>query len=287
MVTILVTGGNGQLAQSIKSVSDSIQGFQFIYSNSKDLDISSEAQINTFFSNHKIDWCINCAAYTAVDKAETEFNLAQKINSEGAKNLALACKKYNAKLIHISTDFVFDGSKLLPYKETDATNPINAYGQTKLNGENEIHLNLDTYFIIRTSWLYSEFGNNFMKTMLRLASERDELNIVNDQTGTPTYAVDLATVILKIIRLNSTKYGLYHYSNDGIATWYDFAKAIFEINNVSIATHPIPSTAFPTPAKRPKFSVLEKSKIKNTFDLEIPHWIQSLQTSSYRLAKIS
>jgi dTDP-4-dehydrorhamnose reductase len=286
MVNILVTGGNGQLASCIKSIANNSEHYNFIYSNSKDLDISSENQVNVFFSNHKIDWCINCAAYTAVDKAETEFILAQKINSEGAKNLALACKKHEIKLIHISTDFVFDGSKNEPYTELDQPNPINIYGQTKLNGENEICSNLNSYFIIRTSWLYSEFGHNFMKTMLRLSSERDELNIVNDQIGTPTYAVDLATAILKIISLNSAKYGLYHYSNDGIATWYDFANAIFEINNISITTHPIPSTAFPTPAKRPKYSVLDKSKIKNTFDLEIPHWMQSLQTSSYRLAKM-
>lgn len=277
MVTILVTGGNGQLANCIKSISNNLQEYNIIYSNSSDLDISSENQVNYFFTNHKIDWCINCAAYTAVDKAETEFLLAHKINNEGAKNLALACKKHNAKLIHISTDLVFGGNKNKPYKECDITNPINVYGQTKLDGEKQIQSNFDKYFIIRTSWLYSEFGNNFMKTMLRLASERQELSIVNDQTGTPTYAVDLAHVILKIINTNSSKYGLYHYSNNGTVSWYDFAKAIFEMNNASIITHPIPSSAFPTPAKRPHYSMLDKSKIKNTFDIEIPNWKQSLK----------
>lgn len=279
MVNILVTGGNGQLASCIKSITNNSEHHNFIYCNSNELDISSENQVNLFFSNNKIDWCINCAAYTAVDKAETELNSAQKINSGGAKNLAIACKKHNTKLIHISTDFVFDGSKNQPYTELDTTNPISIYGQTKLDGEKVIKSNLDKYFIIRTSWLYSEFGHNFMKTMLRLAPERDELSIVNDQKGTPTYAIDLAKLILKIIKTNSTKYGLYHYSNEGVASWFDFAKAIFEMSNISIITHPIPSSAFPTPAKRPRYSVLDKSKIKYTFDIEIPNWKQSLKVA--------
>jgi|SRR5690606_1650262 len=283
MVNILVTGGNGQLANSINSIINKHDHYNFIFLSSSDLDISSKSQVDVFFSNNQIDWCINCAAYTAVDNAELEYSLSEKINSEGAKNLALACKVHGIKLIHISTDFVFDGLHNEPYKETDTTHPINVYGQTKLKGENEICSNLDSYFIIRTSWLYSEFGNNFMKTMLRLASERDELRIVNDQIGTPTYAVDLATVILKIISLNSIKYGIYHYSNDGFTTWYDFANEIFGIYNIIIKTHPIPSIAYPTPAKRPKYSVLDKSKIKNAFDIEIPHWKQSLKKASFKL----
>lgn len=284
MVNVLVTGGNGQLANCIKSLIGSFEDYNFIFSCSNELDITSEAQVNTFFSNHYIDWCINCAAFTAVDLAETEINQAQKINSEGPRNLAIACAQNHVKLIHISTDFVFDGSKNEPYIEDDATEPINIYGQTKLNGEREIQLNSDQYFIIRTSWLYSGFGHNFMKTMLGLAAKRNELKIVNDQIGAPTYAVDLAQVILKIINLNSTKYGVYHYSNEGVASWFDFANLIFELKDLSVVTHPISSELFPTAAKRPKFSVLDKSKIKNAFNLAIPDWKQSLKVALYKLS---
>jgi dTDP-4-dehydrorhamnose reductase len=229
------------------------------------------------FERLKPDFCVNAAAYTAVDKAENEPEKAALINVTGAKNLAEICKAFNATLIHISTDFVFDGSKQSPYSETDATNPQGVYGQTKLLGERAIENTGGKYYIVRTSWLYSQFGANFMKTMLRLASERDSLNIVNDQIGTPTHAVDLAHAIAKIILSTKHEYGLYHYSNEGVASWYDFAKKIFEINNVKIDVNPIPTSQFPTPAKRPAYSVLDKSKIKRVFGVSVRDWQTSLE----------
>jgi dTDP-4-dehydrorhamnose reductase len=213
-----------------------------------------------------------------VDKAESEPEKAHLINCIGAKNLAETCKEFNAKLIHISTDFVFDGSKNEPYSEMDLPNPKGVYGQTKLEGEIAIQEVFDAYFIIRTSWVYSEFGANFMKTMLRLASERSSLNVVNDQIGTPTNAVDLANAILKIVENenSSTHFGIFNFSNEGQCSWYDFAKKIFEINQVKIDVTPIPSAQFPTPAKRPSYSVLDKSKIKKTFGIQINDWQTTL-----------
>jgi dTDP-4-dehydrorhamnose reductase len=212
-----------------------------------------------------------------VDKAESEVDKAESINVLGPKHLAIACEKNKVKLIHISTDFVFDGSSKKPYLETDATNPLGIYGKTKFDGEQAVIMHCKEYFIIRTSWVYSQFGNNFMKTMLCLASERDSLNIVSDQIGSPTNAVDLAKAILSIVKSNIPKYGIYNFSNEGIASWYDFAKAIFEINDVCIEVNPIPSEAFPTPAERPKYSVLDKTKIKSVFDIQIKNWQESLQ----------
>ncbi|MBP1838697.1 dTDP-4-dehydrorhamnose reductase [Formosa algae] len=276
---ILVTGGNGQLAACIKDVSKGLNDLEFIYTDSEDLDITNQQHVAEFFQNNNIDWCINCAAYTAVDKAETDVDLARKVNKDGAKNLALACKSKNVKLIHVSTDFVFDGTSSTLYSETDSSEPIGVYGLTKLEGEHAIQDNLESYFILRTSWLYSEHANNFMKTMLRLAETRPELSVVADQIGTPTYATDLASVMLNIINNNSTNYGLYHYSNEGVASWYDFAAAIFEIADTKTKVFPIKTEAYPTPAARPQFSVMDKSKIKETFKIEIPHWRDSLKVA--------
>ncbi|PNW26700.1 dTDP-4-dehydrorhamnose reductase [Formosa algae] len=276
---ILVTGGNGQLAACIKDVSKGQNDLEFIYTDSEDLDITNQQHVAEFFQNNNIDWCINCAAYTAVDKAETDVDLARKVNKDGAKNLALACKSKNVKLIHVSTDFVFDGTSSTLYSETDSSEPIGVYGLTKLEGEHAIQDNLESYFILRTSWLYSEHANNFMKTMLRLAETRPELSVVADQIGTPTYATDLASVMLNIINDNSTNYGLYHYSNEGVASWYDFAAAIFEIADTKTKVFPIKTEAYPTPAARPQFSVMDKSKIKETFKIEIPHWRDSLKVA--------
>ncbi|CDF81227.1 dTDP-4-dehydrorhamnose reductase [Formosa agariphila KMM 3901] len=274
---ILVTGGNGQLAACIKDVSKHNNQLQFIYTDSENLDITSQQHVADFFQNNNIDWCINCAAYTAVDKAETDIDLARKVNNDGAKHLAIACKANNVKLIHVSTDFVFDGKSSSLYSETDIAEPLGIYGLTKLEGEQAIQDNLDAYFILRTSWLYSEHANNFMKTMLRLAETRPELSVVADQIGTPTYATDLANVMLKIINDNPTTYGLYHYSNEGVASWYDFADAIFEITETNTKVFPIKTEAYPTPAARPQFSVMDKSKIKETFKIDIPHWRVSLK----------
>ena len=280
-MVILVTGASGQLGQAIQFIASNYPECKFIFASSQDLDITNQERVNHFFDTNKIAFCINAAAYTGVDKAESEAEKAAAINVFGPKNLAVACKNNNAKLIHISTDFVFDGSSNKPYLETDATNPLGVYGKTKLEGEQAVASAMDEYFIIRTSWVYSQFGNNFMKTMLRLASERDSLSIVSDQIGSPTNAVDLASAIMQIIvktkqETTKTDYGIYNFSNEGIASWYDFATEIFRINKVAINVNPIASEAFPTPAKRPKYSLLDKSKIKNTFGIEIKTWQESL-----------
>jgi dTDP-4-dehydrorhamnose reductase len=278
MTNVLVTGSNGQLASCIKDLEKQYKNLKLIYTDYQELDICDLNQLNTFFkSNSKIHYCINCAAYTAVDKAETDVDKAYEINAQGAKNLAIVCREFDVVLIHISTDFVFDGQKTAPYNEADIPNPISVYGASKLKGEVEIQKTVKEYFIIRTSWLYSEYGTNFMKTMLRLAETRDEINVVSDQIGTPTYGGDLAKVILTIINSKSTGFGLYHYSNEGVTSWYDFAKTIFEASNLKIKTNPIKSAAYPTPAKRPAYSVLDKTKIKNTLRTQAPFWSESLQ----------
>ena len=273
MMNVLVTGSNGQLASCIKDLAKQYDGLNFIYTDYKELDICDLSQVNTFFeSNKKIDYCINCAAYTAVDKAESDVEKAFEINANGAKNLAIACREFDAVLIQVSTDFVFNGEKNEPYTETDVAKPISVYGASKLQGEIEIKQTLETYFILRTSWLYSEHGANFMKTMLKLAETRDEISVVSDQIGTPTYAGDLADVILKIISSKNTNFGLYHYSNEGVASWYDFAKTIFEASNLKIKLNAIKTSAYPTPAKRPVYSVMDKTKIKSVLKTETLSW---------------
>jgi len=280
MIKVLVTGANGQLGNCIKDIQKKHNHISFVFTDYKDLDICDEKAVSEFFQESEpFYYCINCAAYTAVDKAEEEKEKAYNINVLGAKYLALACNTYNTTLIHVSTDFVFDGLSSKPYIEKDKTNPISVYGKTKLQGELAIINTLKEHFIIRTSWLYSEYGNNFMKTMLKLAETRDEISVVRDQTGTPTYAGDLAEVILKIINSNTKNFGLYHYSNQGVTNWCDFAKAIFDLSKKAIKVNPIKTEAYPTPAKRPLFSVLDKSKIKNILNLEIPHWLNSLDKS--------
>jgi dTDP-4-dehydrorhamnose reductase len=275
--TVLVTGGNGQLASCINAISNRYPTLHFIFVDKNSLDITDAINVSDFFKNIKIDWCINCAAYTAVDRAEVEQEAAQNVNVTGAKNLAQVCKKHDAKLVHISTDFVFDGKQNMAYTEYDATGPLNSYGKTKLQGELEIASILEQYFILRTSWLYSEFGQNFMLTMLNLSNEKKVLNVVDNQIGTPTYAGDLAQFIIELITTESVKFGTYNYSNEGVASWYDFAKAIFEINKVNINVVPIPSSDFPTLARRPTFSVLDKTKIKLVFNSRPMYWRDSLE----------
>lgn len=273
---ILVFGGAGQLGQCINKVNKE-RGFKSILfldeieGNILDLNL-----LNDLFVKEKPRVVINCAAYTAVDKAEDEVELCEKINKKGAANLAKMCLDFGAKLIHISTDFVFEGNLPKLLNETDEARPINIYGKTKLDGELEISHILDQHFILRTSWLYSEFANNFVKTMRKLGREREELGVIVDQIGTPTYAIDLANAILDIIESDKTAYGTYHYSNEGVTSWYDFAKAIFEISEIGVKLNPIPGSAYPTKAKRPAFSVMDKTKIKKTFDFEIPYWRDSL-----------
>jgi dTDP-4-dehydrorhamnose reductase len=281
-MVVLVTGSSGQLGQSLQFIAPNYPQIDFVFCDSKTLEITNFENCETIFSKYKPDFCINAAAYTAVDKAENEPEKAFAINVTGAKNLAEVSKKFDTVLLHISTDFVFDGSKTKPYIETDIPNPTGVYGQTKLDGEKVIQQIWEKHFIIRTSWVYSQFGNNFMKTMLRLASERDTISVVNDQIGTPTNAVDLAEILVKIILTDNRQpttdnFGIYNFSHEGQCSWYDFAKKIFEINNISINLLPIPTTSFPTPAIRPAYSVLDKSKIKSVFGVEVREWNESLK----------
>lgn len=277
MSRILVTGANGQLGQCIKELSSKIDSNNtYIFKSSADLNITQYKQVITEFIIGNFDFCINCAAYTNVDKAETDVENAADVNTLGAKNLAMACRQTNTTLLHISTDFVFDGSKNSPYTETDTTSALGVYGATKQQGEKEIIQNISQYYIIRTSWLYSEYGHNFMKTMIRLGNERAQLSIVDDQTGTPTYAKDLAEILINIITRKPIPYGIYHLSNEGTATWFEFAQTIFEINNNSINLSPITTETYPLPAKRPKYSVMDKTKLKKALSIEIPHWKDSL-----------
>jgi dTDP-4-dehydrorhamnose reductase len=286
-MVVLVTGANGQLGQSLQFIAKNYPKLHFVFCSSSDLDITNLESCQAVFLKIKPNYCINAAAYTAVDKAESEPEKANLINVIGPKNLAVVCKEFSSVLLHISTDFVFDGSKNIPYNETDIPNPTGVYGQTKLDGEKAIQAVFSNYYIIRTSWVYSQFGKNFMKTMLRLASERDSISVVNDQIGSPTNAVDLAECLVKIIchtelvevqQPTTDNFGVYNFSNEGQCSWYDFAKKIFEINNCTIDLKSIPTSSFPTPAKRPKYSVLDKTKIKSTFGLEIKNWEDSLKT---------
>jgi len=284
-MVVLVTGANGQLGQSIQFIANQYPNIQFIYTDYQELDITNFESCHTVFAKYKPQFCINTAAYTAVDKAESESEKAHLINAIGPENLAKVCKEYNTILLHISTDFIFDGtssslSMTNGYKETDIPNPQSVYGKTKLDGELAVQKNWEKHYIIRTSWVYSQFANNFMKTMLRLASERDSLSVVNDQIGTPTYAVDLAEVLIKIIQFSnhSSAFGIYNFSNEGQCSWYEFAATIFQQKRISIDLQPIHTSAYPTPAKRPSYSVLDKSKIKNTFNLKINDWKASLHS---------
>jgi dTDP-4-dehydrorhamnose reductase len=282
-MVVLVTGGNGQLGQALQAAATQHNDLQFYFASSAEADVASLDSLNAIFTKVRPDFCINAAAYTAVDKAENEPDAAYAVNVTGAKNCAEVCKDHNTILLHVSTDFVFDGSKTQHYNELDVTSPQSVYGTTKQQGELEIEKALDKHYIVRTSWLYSQYGNNFLKTMLRLGAERDELSVVNDQIGTPTNANDLASALISIIDFNIVhpregNYGTYHYSNEGQCTWYDFAKKIFELNNNTINLKPIPTSAYPTPAKRPVYSVLSKEKIKSVFNLNIKDWEESLKT---------
>jgi dTDP-4-dehydrorhamnose reductase len=275
-MNILVFGGKGQLGQCLKKVADSRGIKGLVYLDESEGNILDTTLLESLFTTYNPTYAINCAAYTAVDKAEDETELARLINKTGAGNVAKVCAQFNTTLIHISTDFVFEGNVPTALNEEDLAEPINVYGLTKLEGELVVSKEVKKYFILRTSWLYSEFAANFVKTMLRLGTEREELGVIVDQVGTPTYAVDLATCVLDIINSKSEEYGLYHYSNEGVASWYDFAKAIFELSDTSVHVKPLKTIEYPTKAVRPVYSVMDKSKIKNTFDIQIPYWRDSL-----------
>lgn len=285
---VLITGSNGQLGSEIKEIALEYPYFSFVYSDLPELDICNLESLNDYVLKNSVQAIINCAAYTAVDKAETEQEIAEKVNHLGVENIVKVMQSVNGKVIQISTDYVFDGTKCYPYNETDKINPLGVYGATKLKGEHKI-INADVNgIVIRTSWLYSSFGKNFVKTMLRLGSEKLSLNVIFDQVGTPTYAADLAKVCLDILSNNevlNSKGKLYHYSNEGVASWYDFAQAIMELAEVDCLVNPIESKDYPTPAKRPFYSILNKSKIKDDFGIEISHWRKSLSICIQKLSK--
>jgi len=287
-MNILVTGSNGQLGSELKSLAKN-SSHHFDFTDVDELNICNEAEIDFYFSKNKFDMVINCAAYTAVDLAEKEIDKALLINSTAPRLLAEKCRLTRAAIIHISTDFVFDGSNCRPYREEDPVAPVNVYGQTKYEGELRVLKENPRSLIIRTSWLYSTYGNNFVKTMIRLGQSRDELGVIFDQVGSPTYAADLAKAILKIAgqleRLpdGDEKWGIYHFSNEGVASWYDFAFEIFKMKKMKINLKPIRTRDYPTPARRPHFSVMDKSKIKSAFNLEILYWKESLSNCISRM----
>ncbi len=276
MKNVLVTGGNGQLGNSVRKVANKYPNYQFIFTDVPEVDITDLISLEKLIEEQKIDIIINCAAYTAVDKAESDEVLARKINADGPKNLAIAAKKSGAKLVHISTDYVFDGRNCTPLKESDKTAPIGVYGKTKREGEIAIEECGVDAIVIRTAWLYSEFGSNFVKTMLRLGREKESLSVIYDQIGTPTYATDLAIAIMDLVEKGFSGYTLYHYSNEGVISWYDFTKAIFEIAGITIPLQAIESFEYPTAAERPHYSVLNKRKIKE-MGIHVPYWKDSLK----------
>jgi dTDP-4-dehydrorhamnose reductase len=277
--TILVTGSNGQLGNELQQLSSNYPGYQFLFTSKEDLPIDDFERVKRYFENKQVDYCINCAAYTAVDKAETERDIAYLMNADAIANLAEICHNYQTLLIHISTDYVFNGSSSIPYKENDAIDPINTYGASKLKGEELAFTKNPETTIIRSSWIYSSYGHNFVKTMLRLMNEKTNINVVDDQFGCPTYAADLANAIMKIISQPDENImpGIYNYCNEGVINWYQFACAIKEIIKTNCVVNPVPSSAYITLAKRPKYSVLDTTKIRQQFGINIPHWRGSLQ----------
>ena len=281
-MNILITGSNGQLGSEIRELSASYKAVNFIFKDLPDLDICNFDEFQNFIIKNNITAVINCAAYTAVDKAEEDEVLAKKVNAEGVYNIVKALQKVNGKLVHVSTDYVFNGDHFLPYKESNPVSPIGVYGETKREGELAVINSTLEAIVIRTSWLYSSFGNNFVKTMLRLGAEKEQLGVIFDQVGTPTYARDLAKTCLEILCKDSSvdiseNGSLYHYSNEGVASWYDFAISIMELGGKNCKVNPIQTKDYPTLAKRPQYSVLNKSKIKTDFKIKIPYWRDSLK----------
>lgn len=286
MITILVTGANGQLGNSIRALASQYPQFNFLFTDVDTLDICDPAAVILYVKENQVNYLLNCAAYTAVDKAEDNEEICARINRDAVQNLGEAAHAVGAKVIHVSTDYVFDGTNCRPYTETDATCPVSAYGRTKLAGEEVLMKACPESVIIRTAWLYSEYGNNFVKTMLRLGSEREELRVIFDQAGTPTYAGDLAVAMLSIVEHaadGSFTSGIFHFSNEGICSWYDFTVKILQLAEIGCRVVPIEAKDYPTRAVRPHYSVLNKGKIKQTYHIMIPHWEESLRCCMVRL----
>ena len=279
MESILITGANGQLGNALRNICGNDENYLFYFTDVQELDICDKGQLNDFVKVHNICLIVNCAAYTAVDKAEDERELCFKINRDAVRNIGEAAAENMAKVIHISTDYVFDGQGNYPYKEDDPTAPQSVYGHSKLEGEKALLSACKDSIIIRTAWLYSETGNNFVKTMLRLGKERDSVGVVNDQRGTPTYASDLAGTIQTIWKSERFVPGIYHYTDEGVCTWYDFAVKIFELLGLKCEVKPLTTAEYPTKAKRPAYSVLDKTKIKETYPVHIPKWEESLNSA--------
>lgn len=280
---ILVTGASGQLGMELRTELEKSFPSCAVYTDHDTLDITDAKAVEAFVTNNDITHIVNCAAYTAVDKAEEEKMQCARINTDAVKNIALAADAAGAKVIHISTDYVFDGTNHRPYRESDKVNPISQYGTTKRKGETSLLALSPEAIIIRTAWLYSSYGKNFVKTMLRLGKENREVRVVCDQVGTPTYARDLARAIAKVLKSQQWVAGIYHFTDEGAASWYDFAKAIFRIAGMKVKVVPIPTEDYPTPASRPAYSILDRTRIKATYGVEIPHWEESLSDCIGRL----
>jgi len=276
MTTILITGSNGQLGNEMQQAAIRFPDFKFIYTDVEDLDICDKAALDTFIKNNAVNVIVNCAAYTAVDKAEDDVELCYKINAEAVRNIGEVAAANNIKVVHVSTDYVFDGTNYVPYTEDQPVCPATVYGKSKLDGEKALLEACSQSLIIRTAWLYSSFGNNFVKTMMKLGTERDSLNVIFDQVGTPTYAADLADAILKVISHDTFVPGIYHFSDEGVCSWYDFTKTIHRIAGITCDVQPIETKDYPARTPRPHYSVLNKAKIKSTYGIMIPHWEASL-----------
>jgi dTDP-4-dehydrorhamnose reductase len=287
MKSVLVTGANGQLGVALRNISGSFKGFEFYFTDVDTLDICDKAQVDAFVKLHNIYVIVNCAAYTAVDRAEDDAEICMRINRDAVRNIGEVASAHGAKVVHVSTDYVFDGCGARPYCEDDATNPMSVYGATKLAGEQALMSVCHDAVIIRTAWLYSETGSNFVKTMLRLGSERDTLGVVADQRGTPTYAGNLADAIMAVLKAEHFVPGIYHYTDNGACTWYDFASKIFETEGIRCEVNPLMTAEYPTRAKRPAYSVLDKTKIQKTYGVQVPAWENGLLQCLKELSNIN
>ena len=277
MKNILITGSRGQLGNEMQQAASNFPEFNFIYTDVDELDICDKTALSVFVKAHAVNVIVNCAAYTAVDKAEDDVELCYKINTEAVRNIAEVACANSVQVVHVSTDYVFDGTNYMPYSEDEPVCPATVYGKSKLAGEEALMATCTEFVIIRTAWLYSSFGNNFVKTMIKLGRERESLNVIFDQVGTPTYAADLAEVILHILNSEIFVSGLYHFSNEGVCSWYDFTKTIHRIAGINCDVRPIETKDYPARTPRPHYSVLNKAKIKNIYSLVIPHWEESLE----------